>query len=299
MHEDSTRVLELLANSTVFVEFRQAFTTTTGLPLTLRPVDAWRPPLRGAEGESRFCAKICAGGRFCADCQQTQGLLSKRGQDRPITVSCWCGMAATVVPVKPGGELIGFLQTGQIFRVTPQPAEFAATVRRLRTLRQPTDGQALRQAYMQTRVMSTARYRACVDLLTVFAGHLALVGEQVVLQADTPEPLAIRLAREFIHEHHDDPLRLPEVARVVNCTTFHFCKNFHRVTGQHFTRFVSDVRLEKAKNLLLNPDVKVSEIAYAVGFQSLTHFNRVFKKTTGINPSTYRAQALAWPPATR
>ena len=299
MHEDPTRLLEALASSPVFVEFHQAFTAATGLPLTLRPPEAWQPPLRGAEGESRFCAKICSGGRFCNECQHTQNLLSRRGKAGPVTISCWCGMAATVVPVKPGGQLVGFLQTGQVFRVAPGPSELAETIRRLRLMRQPTDGQALRQAYLRTRVMPTARYRACVELLEVFASHLSLVGEQTVAEVGVPEPGVIRRAKEFIHEHHDEPLRLTQVARAVNSSPFHFCKHFHRVTGLHFSRFLCEVRIEKAKNLLLNPDVKVSEIAYTVGFQSLTHFNRVFKWATGLSPSGYREQALAWLPSSQ
>jgi AraC-like DNA-binding protein len=50
------------------------------------------------------------------------------------------------------------------------------------------------------------------------------------------------------------------------------------------------VRIEKAKNLALNPNLKISEIAFDVGFQSLTHFNRVFRKLTGHSPTGYREQ---------
>ena len=53
------------------------------------------------------------------------------------------------------------------------------------------------------------------------------------------------------------------------------------------------MRIEKAKNLLLNPNLRISEIAYEVGFQSLTHFNRVFKKLVGQSPTDYRAQLPA------
>ena len=63
----------------------------------------------------------------------------------------------------------------------------------------------------------------------------------------------------------------------MNTSTFYFCKLFKRSTGLNFTDYVSRVRIEKAKNLLLNPNLRVSEIAYEIGFQSLTHFNRVFK----------------------
>jgi AraC-like DNA-binding protein len=50
------------------------------------------------------------------------------------------------------------------------------------------------------------------------------------------------------------------------------------------------VRLERAKNLLLNPNLRISEIAYEVGFQSLTHFNRVFKRILGRSPTDYRVR---------
>ena len=65
---------------------------------------------------------------------------------------------------------------------------------------------------------------------------------------------------------------------------------FKKATGINFTEYVSRTRTEKAKNLLLNPNLRVSEIAYEVGFQSLTHFNRIFKKLVGQSPTEYRSR---------
>jgi AraC-like DNA-binding protein len=67
---------------------------------------------------------------------------------------------------------------------------------------------------------------------------------------------------------------------------------FKKGTGINFTEYLSRVRIERSKNLLLNPHLRVSEIAFEVGFQSLTHFNRVFKNTVGESPSHYREQLL-------
>jgi len=63
---------------------------------------------------------------------------------------------------------------------------------------------------------------------------------------------------------------------------------FKKTTGLTFTDYLSRVRIEKAKTLLLNPHLRISEIAYDVGFQSLTHFNRMFRKIAGISPTKYR-----------
>ena len=76
----------------------------------------------------------------------------------------------------------------------------------------------------------------------------------------------------------------------VNTSKFYFCKMFKKATGINFTDYLSRVRTERAKNLLLNPNLRVSEIAYEVGFQSLTHFNRVFKRILGRSPTDYREQ---------
>ena len=82
------------------------------------------------------------------------------------------------------------------------------------------------------------------------------------------------------------------VAKACNTSTFYFCKMFKKITGLNFTDYLSRVRIEKSKDLLLNPNLRVSEIAFEVGFQSLTHFNRVFKRILGQSPTDYRAQLL-------
>jgi AraC-like DNA-binding protein len=99
---------------------------------------------------------------------------------------------------------------------------------------------------------------------------------------------AIVKAREFINSHHMEELSLTAVARVVHMSTFYFCKQFKKATGLCFTDYLSRVRIERAKEQLLKPHARVSEVAYEVGFQSLTHFNRVFKKLNGESPTNYR-----------
>jgi AraC-like DNA-binding protein len=127
-----------------------------------------------------------------------------------------------------------------------------------------------------------------VRLLTIFGQHLSAISNQLAVQQDNAEPPVITRAKQYIEEHQTDDLSLGEVAKAVNTSSFYFCKLFKKATGINFTEYVSRVRIEKAKNLLLNPNLRVSEIAYEVGFQSLTHFNRVFRKIVGQSPTDYR-----------
>ena len=71
-------------------------------------------------------------------------------------------------------------------------------------------------------------------------------------------------------------------------SAFYFCKTFKKATGMTFTDYLARVRIEKVKNLLLNPHKRVSEAAYEAGFQSLSQFNRVFRRIAGESPTVYR-----------
>jgi YesN/AraC family two-component response regulator len=151
---------------------------------------------------------------------------------------------------------------------------------------------AMRKNYFDTRVLSSRQHQAVVKLLAIFAQHLSLVSNQIVLQEQHAEPPVITRAKQFIAEHQGEELSLEQVAKAVNTSKFYFCKIFKKATGVNFTDYLSRARTERAKNLLLNPNLRVSEIAFEAGFQSLTHFNRVFKKILGQSPTEYRRQLV-------
>ena len=285
-------LIEALSNSKIFQDYERAFTEATGLPVALRAVESWQLPHHGHRNESPFCAIVLATSRACASCLQVQEKLSAGAAEEAYTTSCPAGLCDTAVPVRLGDRLLGFLQTGQVFRKTPSRAQFERTVRLVKQWGVNVDPAKLEHAYFNTRVVPNRQHEAIVKLLSIFAQHLSMLSNQVVLQQDNAEPPVIARAKEFIHEHQTEHLRLGHVAKAVNTSTFYFCKMFKKVTGINFTDYLSRVRIEKSKNLLLNPNLRVSEIAFDVGFQSLTHFNRVFKRILGQSPTEYRAQSL-------
>jgi YesN/AraC family two-component response regulator len=139
-------------------------------------------------------------------------------------------------------------------------------------------------------VVSGLQHSSIVKLLSIFAQHLSMITNQIVVQQENAELPVVTKAKEFIALNQAEELSLTKVAKAVNTSSFYFCKLFKKATGLNFTDYVSRVRIEKAKNLLLNPNLRISEIAFEVGFQSLTHFNRVFKKIIGQSPTQYRGQ---------
>jgi AraC-like DNA-binding protein len=284
----NAHLIEALVESPTFRDYERAFTETTGLPVTLRPVETWQLPLHGKRGENPFCAMMAENSRTCAACLQMQERLAQSAWNEPCTMNCAYGLDETAVPVKLGTETIGFLQTGQVMRQKPTTAGFRRAVGQAEKLGVDLNNQRAREAYFQTPVVSQKKIDSVSNLLSIFAEHLSMKSNQIAVQTANTEPPIITRARRYIAEHHTEDISLGQVAQAVHASIFYFCKLFKKVTGINFTEYVSRVRIERAKNLLLNPNLRVSEIAYEVGFQSLTHFNRVFKKLAGQSPTEYR-----------
>lgn len=106
---------------------------------------------------------------------------------------------------------------------------------------------------------------------------------------DRAQPVAILKARRFIEEHSSEKLSLKEIATLVNMNANHLSEHFKQVTGLNYVEYVARIRFENACRSLNNCDLRISDIAFAAGFQSLSQFNRVFKKFAGKSPTQYRA----------
>ena len=109
--------------------------------------------------------------------------------------------------------------------------------------------------------------------------------------ANSAEPVRIWKARNFIQAHCGEQLSLGRVAHAANTSANYFSEKFKEATGVTFVRYVARARFEKAAALLAQSNLRVSEIAFAVGFQSLSQFNRTFKKFAGKSPTAFRAAA--------
>jgi AraC-like DNA-binding protein len=103
------------------------------------------------------------------------------------------------------------------------------------------------------------------------------------------EPVEIWKARSFIEQHSGEELSLRKVAKAVSISANHLSEKFKQVTGVNFVDYIARTRFEKACDLLRNSNLRISEVGFAVGFQSLSQFNRVFKKLEGKSPTQYRA----------
>ena len=289
--KNDRKLVDALRGSKVYRQYEKVFTEATGLPLALRPMESFELPFHGKKNENPFCAFLADRKGACTFCLQTQERLGKHQGQQPRSVQCPFGLTETRVPVHLGERLIGFLQVGQVFTQSPKIAAFKAAVRRLFRNKSAPEKQ-LFELWKKTPLIPKAKYDSTVALLKFFAKQLSDLSNQIVIEETNTEPAIVAKARQFIAQNKTEILSLEAVAKIAGASVFHFCKVFHKSTGVTFTNYVSRVRLQNAKERLLNPNSRVSEVAYDSGFQSLTQFNRAFRRMVGQSPTEYRDKRL-------
>jgi len=111
--------------------------------------------------------------------------------------------------------------------------------------------------------------------------------------ASTPRPLRgadirVRRATAFIRDNHDRSVTLAEIAAVAGLSTFHFLRVFKAATGRTPHRFLTDVRVDRARRLLERGDLSVTEIAHLCGFATPSRLATAFRQCHGVSPTAYR-----------
>lgn len=105
--------------------------------------------------------------------------------------------------------------------------------------------------------------------------------------------LVLRKAIDYIQEHYKEQITLNDVAEHVYVSTSYLSRMFKKELGKNFVDFLNGLRIEKAKELLMDPQYKTYEVAEIVGIADAHYFSRLFKKYEGLSPTEYRDSFLA------
>ena len=286
--KENRELIDALRRSKLFRNYEQVFSEATGLPLALRPLDYWQLEHQGKKNQNPFCALLAERPSTLAVCLKAHQDMIHHTGVLPHTVTCPFGLTETAVPIKLGERTIGYLRIGQVLRHMPAKSDTTRVSRRLERCGVGFTGE-IRRAWEENPLFPPEKYNAIVRLLAFFADQLSALSNQLITEKNNAEPPLVLKAREYIDKHKTEELSLADVAKAAGASVFHFCKVFHKATGLKFTDYVARVRLKDARTQLLNPNRRISEIAYDVGFQSLTQFNRTFKRVFGQSPSDFRA----------
>lgn len=96
----------------------------------------------------------------------------------------------------------------------------------------------------------------------------------------------------FLITHYKEDIDLNEISSIVAMNASSFCRYFKEKSGKTFTEYILDLRIGQACKLLIENKMDVVQISLECGFNTITHFNRIFKRNTGFTPTEYRKQFL-------
>jgi AraC-like DNA-binding protein/ligand-binding sensor protein len=280
-----------MARLPVIQYYETAFRKVTGMSLKVIPPCESNQRLSFGEFENPFCSLVTKTPVGCGACWEAEKR-AERGASKklvPEQVSCFAGLTDVAVPVMVNGQHVATLMSGQIFRRPPTERDFQMIFKMLKSEENADWEKKTRKAYFETPVITPDRFQAMVHLLSVFAQYLADFASRHAIAASVHEPKPVSGAKQFVLSHVEEPITLALVAQHVNISRFHFCKMFKKSTGMTLTEYVALVRVEKAKTLLVDVSVRISEVVFAAGFGSIPRFNSVFKRRVGMSPTEYRA----------
>ncbi len=98
----------------------------------------------------------------------------------------------------------------------------------------------------------------------------------------------LKLVLKYIEEHYDETISIDDMAKLCCFSSSHFMRFFKQTMNQTFTVYLNEYRMSKAANLLVASGATILEIAQETGFDNLSYFNRLFKRTYGVTPGEYR-----------
>ena len=102
----------------------------------------------------------------------------------------------------------------------------------------------------------------------------------------------VERARAYMQENYSREISLDDISKEVNISPYYFSKIFKDESGENFTEYLTNIRINKAKELLANGDLSIKEIGVMSGYSDPNYFSRIFKKQTGVTPSEYRERFL-------
>lgn len=286
-------VFEKLNQSSLYSTYRNAFVDATGLGLKLISYDEESDEV-SSEYRSEFCALLNQSRSACLSCNHACHTLYQSAVTSGQTISCFAGLRETAIPIRAGGQTVALLTTGQVFTTEPSEQRFREVISVLKENGTTAPQiERLREAWFNTRSLPIKQYEGIITLLSAFAIQLSEFLNRLLVEESHSEPDVVIKAKQFINANLEDKVSLEAVSHHVGVSTFYFCKIFKQTTGMTLTEYVNRRRVERAKRMLLNPQNRVTEVAFEVGYQSLSQFNRSFLRYVGVSPSKYREHETA------
>jgi AraC-like DNA-binding protein len=127
-----------------------------------------------------------------------------------------------------------------------------------------------------------------MDIIGSSKSNISLASEEYLRKRFTPGNRRIALLHEFLMNHYREEIDLKKLADLVHMAEGSLCRFFKMNVGTSIFEYLNQIKVEFACKLLMDPDMGVFDVCLDSGFNNLSHFNKQFRKITGVTPSEYR-----------
>ncbi len=114
---------------------------------------------------------------------------------------------------------------------------------------------------------------------------------EVMLKDSVPKKKdIITEAKEYIRQNYNQNISLNDISKQFYINPYYFSQLFKKKTGLTYQKYLTDYRIDRAKKLLTETDIRIYEVCKLVGYSDVNHFNQIFEREEGMKPSEYRQQ---------
>lgn len=241
------------------------------------------PPMN----ESEFCVAARKDPNVaskCVDCIIHSAIAAAKSKKTNF-FKCQYGILEFVVPIFINGEYVSAICGGEVRTDIDDVVDYVYP-------HQDFDP-ALQKYYDEFRVVEKDRYFAATKLIEMMVNNLSSLDLVMKIAKNNVDServdSRVRVAVKFINENYASKITLAQLAEMSYVSENYFSKLFMRAMKQNVTDYITSCRIEKAKEFLLQTDIKIGKIAEMVGVEDPAYFHRMFKKYTGMTPNNFRS----------
>lgn len=263
-------------------ELMRAFYTLTGIRFVLFDAD-FREIIAYPEQSCAFCRlmKGCPKTRRRCNYADRRSFEKCRQQDQPVLYRCHAGLVEAVLPLHENEGIIGYLMFGQINAGEDKSGLYQRMADW--SVRYGFDVEALEACIGEITCKTDEQIAAAVKIMEAVTSYI-IYKELIQPQQD----VLLDKAKAYIEEHLAEDIRAEQISKALGIGRTRLYEIFKSELHTGVSAYLLRRRLHRGKKLLKTTDLSVAEIADRVGFTDYNYFSRVFKKTYGKSPKSYR-----------
>jgi len=267
--------------------FTKLYSKVTGLMLDVNDPDGRHLKRCFSKNQENLFCKIIrsskAGETDCIQSGRDRGKISSNLK-KPVIYECHAGLIDTAVPILLGDKHIATLITGQFLMRKPTEKKFEKIKDKVKNY--GIDLNKLKNAYFKTPVISKEKIKNSIKLIELIVSYILEVEDKIIfLKNNNYDECLMERVSYYIENYYNQKVRVTDIAKFVCLSPYYFEHLFKEESGTTFIKYLNCYRIAKAKRLLHKNDILT--VSRAVGFDSISHFYKLFKDSLGCTPGQY------------